>query len=117
MATHKNCPNCAAPYDPALSKCPYCGTIYFDMSVIDFDTREPFWLKIRVNGAEITQYVWPEMGSIEVSADSYMAYGDLGNGVVAWHSTPPNVTTDISFHAMPTPDANIMATVTRVGGG
>lgn len=116
MAEHKNCPNCAAPYDPALSKCPYCGTIYFDMSVIDFDHHEPFWLKIRVNGCEITQFVVPEMGNIKIEQDNTVASGRYGEPLfVAWNK--PEITTDISFHAVAAPDTNIMATVTRVGGG
>ena len=43
----RNCPNCAAPYDVALNKCPYCGTSYFDMSCIDINNEEPFYLKLR----------------------------------------------------------------------
>jgi len=35
---NRNCPNCAAPYDAALNKCPYCGTSYFDMSCIDINS-------------------------------------------------------------------------------
>lgn len=42
-----NCPNCGAPYDVELNKCPYCGTSYFDLSFIDFDATEPFYIKIK----------------------------------------------------------------------
>lgn len=115
MAEHKNCPNCAAPYDPALSKCPYCGTIYFDMSVIDFDHHEPFWLKIRVHGYEITQFVVPEMGEMTISHNPVCC--DWFGQRKVMFSGPPDVTTDISFHAVAAPDTNKMATVTRVGGG
>lgn len=115
MAEHKNCPNCAAPYDPALSKCPYCGTIYFDMSVIDFDHHEPVWLKIRVNGCEITQFVVPEMGEMRISHNP--VYCDWSGQKEMMFSVPPDVTTDISFHAVAAPNTNIMATVTKVGGG
>lgn len=45
--TQRNCPNCGAPYNVELNKCPYCGTSYFDMSAIDMETHEPFFLKIR----------------------------------------------------------------------
>lgn len=40
-----NCPNCGAPYEADLNKCPYCGTNYFDLSFIDFDAKEPFILR------------------------------------------------------------------------
>ena len=67
---HKNCPNCAAPYDVSLNKCPYCGTSYFDMSCIDIDGLEPFYLKIRTDGLTITAKVIASMdGSVEVSSD------------------------------------------------
>lgn len=42
-----NCPNCSAPYDLELTKCPYCGTNYFDLSFIDFDATDPFYIKIK----------------------------------------------------------------------
>lgn len=66
----KNCPNCAAPYDVSLNKCPYCGTSYFDMSCIDIDSLEPFYLKIRTGGLTITAKVIASMdGAVEVSSD------------------------------------------------
>lgn len=43
----RNCPNCGAPLDSAVCKCSYCGTSYFDISAIDADSGEPFYLKIR----------------------------------------------------------------------
>lgn len=43
----RNCPNCGAALDSAACKCSYCGTSYFDISAIDIDSREPFYLKIR----------------------------------------------------------------------
>ena len=46
----RNCPNCAAPYDVNLNKCPYCGTNYFDISCIDIDSFEPFYLKLKKGG-------------------------------------------------------------------
>ena len=49
----RNCPNCSAPYNVELNKCPYCGTSYYDLSAIDITTHEPFYLKIKaeINGA------------------------------------------------------------------
>ena len=77
--TQRNCPNCGAPYDVELNKCPYCGTSYFDMSAIDMETHEPFFLKIRtqVGGAPayITAKVVPSLVTIEANADEEVAYG------------------------------------------
>lgn len=66
----KNCPNCAAPYDVGLNKCPYCGTSYFDMSCIDINSLEPFYLKLKMGDMMVTSKVvaMPDI-AIEVSAD------------------------------------------------
>lgn len=117
MAKYKNCPNCAAPYDPALSKCPYCGTIYFDMSVIDFDHHEPFWLKIRVNECEITQFVVPEVGEIETNYDEVYAYGGHGNNRIMIVKGSPDISTNISFHTICPPDSEALITMTKMNGG
>lgn len=47
MPKGKNCPNCGAVYEIDKNKCPYCGTSYYDMSAIDFEDGEPFYLKIK----------------------------------------------------------------------
>ena len=55
MSENRNCPNCGVPYDVGLSKCPYCGTSYFDLSCLQID-GDPFYLKIRTtDGLVITQ--------------------------------------------------------------
>ena len=45
----RNCPNCGAPLEVEKNKCAYCGTSYFDLSAINIDNSEPFWLKFRTN--------------------------------------------------------------------
>ena len=45
----RNCPNCGAPLESDVCKCPYCGTSYFDISAINLDAGEPFYLKVRTN--------------------------------------------------------------------
>ena len=54
-----NCPNCAAPLELGEYKCPYCGTLYLNLSMINFDKQEPFFLTIKKDGALITQKVKP----------------------------------------------------------
>lgn len=50
-AVHKagslNCPNCGAPINE--ERCPFCGTLFIDFAAIDAD--EPFFMKIKYNGA------------------------------------------------------------------
>lgn len=53
----KNCPNCGAPYDVVLDKCPYCSTSYFDMSVMDINSQQPFYLKLRYGDMIFTSKV------------------------------------------------------------
>lgn len=102
----RNCPNCAAPYDIALNKCPYCGTSYYDLSALDLTGHEPFYLKIKteMNGVPcyITQLVKPSVDmSIEFSSNTVAAYGELGNRLCSF-TRSNTITTDISFEAVTT---------------
>ena len=100
MENHKNCPNCAAPYDPALVRCPYCGTAYFDMSVIDFDHYEPFFLTIRTHGYIITQLVRPKSGKVEINTEYAEFRGGLGNGILGAIPVSVQSVTDLTFEAV-----------------
>ena len=44
----KNCPNCGAVYTLEDVKCPYCNTLYYDLTAIDFTKNEPVFIKMRV---------------------------------------------------------------------
>lgn len=102
MAEHRNCPNCGAPYEIGGNRCAYCGTAYFDMSIIDMDSREEFYLSIRVNGMLVTQLVRPVTCSVSVDRDDVYAYGNYGNRSfkAACVCRSVNVNTDISFEAV-----------------
>ena len=104
--TQRNCPNCAAPYDVELNKCPYCGTSYYDLSALDLTAKEPFYLKIKVdiNGSPcyITQVVRPRMDmAMEFSSDSVDCYGGIGNRL-ATYTRSRSLTTNLSFEAVVT---------------
>lgn len=95
--SQRNCPNCGAPYDVGLNKCPYCGTSYFDMSAINIDEREPFYLKLKINGMAITQKVIVNPNvTIEIKEDNYCAYDHVGNRV-SRIATNRWATTNLSF--------------------
>ena len=70
----KNCPNCGAVYEPEKNKCPYCGTSYYDMSALNFESSEPFYLKIKtnINGKPvyITQLVKPYLDRLSINFDA-----------------------------------------------
>ena len=104
--TQRNCPNCAAPYNIELNKCPYCGTSYYDLSALDLMAREPFYLKIKVemNGKEcyITQLVKPRMDmSMDFSSDGVDYYDGIGNRLAAY-TRSKGLTTNLSFEAVTT---------------
>ena len=96
----KNCPNCAAPYDVSLNKCPYCGTSYFDMSCIDINSLEPFYIKLKMGDMMVTsKVVVKEDASITISEDVMDVvnkYGDKVGRVV----TGKSVDIDIGFKSV-----------------
>ena len=99
-----NCPNCGAPYDIGLNKCPYCGTSYYDLSALDLTAREPFYLKIKteMNGQPcyITQLVRPYADmSIEFSSETVEVQG-LGCERICSFTRSHTMTTNISFEAV-----------------
>lgn len=102
----KNCPNCAAPYDVWLNKCPYCGTSYFDMSSIDFTSGEPIFLKIKVSNRDgynyyITQKCIPNLASMNVRSESNYCMDARGHILKTFVSNRM-CETDITFTAIPT---------------
>lgn len=112
MPKGKNCPNCGAAYEPEKNKCPYCGTSYYDMSAIDFENGEPFYLKIKtkINGKTtyITQLVSPMLSEITLSADSdYYVYGRHNEKICSLYSEQ-TVNTDISFRAIRDKNSNLL---------
>ena len=97
----KNCPNCSAPYDISFNKCPYCNTSYFDLSCIDINDREPFYLKLKVNNMVITQKVIVNSDcSIELSEDNLCVCDRNGNKL---HNIIKSrgALTSLSFTALP----------------
>lgn len=111
----RNCPNCAAPYDVDYNKCPFCGTSYYDLSALDFTTREPFYLKIKteMNGMPcyITQLVRPRADmSIEISSDTDDAYNVFGERLCTF-TRSRTMTTNISFEAVASPTHKNLCTI------
>lgn len=111
----RNCPNCGAPYDIDLNKCPYCSTSYYDLSALDFSTHEPFYLKIKteMNGMPcyITQLVRPSADmSIEFNSDTVEAH-DVFENTVCTFNISKTLTTNISFEAIMSPKHNSLCTI------
>lgn len=98
--TGRNCPNCGSPYELNQYKCPYCGTLYLDLSMINFDEQEPLFLTIKKNGYLLTQKVIPQTASFETTSDTVYATNTRGNKLVSFCSNM-NIETNIQFIAVP----------------
>lgn len=105
-----NCPNCGAPIDIGENKCLYCGTSYFDLTSIDFDSGAPVFLKIKTNGCTITQKVIPRLGEISISSENDYIYGGRGNKLIAFQREA-HLITNIEFQAVE--DNGIMCKVEK----
>ena len=113
MINQRNCPNCGAPYDTNLNKCPYCNTSYYDMSALDLSNCEPFYLKIKteINGMPcyITQLVRPTNElSMEISSDtvSCVGYGSIISN--------RNLTTTLTFQAVTSNNYKNLCTIEMI---
>ena len=119
--SNRNCPNCGAPYDVDLNKCPYCLTSYYDLSALDLTTREPFYLKIKteMNGMPcyITQLVQPSSDiSMELSSETVDVY--CGNQIYAASYVRSNtLTTNIAFQAVHSATHKNLCTIEVIGNG
>ena len=98
-----NCPNCGAPISADTNKCSYCGTSYFDLSSIDINNNEPFYLKIRMGKMTLTQLVrvLPDM-SVNFESDSCSICNPLGEKLYTF-TTSNHMFTNLNFEAIVDP--------------
>lgn len=113
MSENRNCPNCGAPYDVGLSKCPYCGTSYFDLSCLQIGD-EPFYLKIKdpARGIVITQKCC--LRDVNITVESHNTYADSQFGYKPFSvCTSRDLTIDLSLEAIA--ENNKFMTVVKEG--
>ena len=97
----KNCVNCGAPIDKDSNKCNYCGSSYFDMSFLNLEAEQPFYLILKVKDMKIIQLVKPKMDmSISVSQDMVNCYGGKHHKKLTQFLTNYSVTTSLQFEAV-----------------
>ena len=97
----KNCINCGAPIDKDKNKCQYCGVSYFDISFLDLEAGEPFYLITKFKDMKITQLVKPTMNmSIEINSDNCEIRGGKHNSVLTQFCCGYNVMTHLQFQAV-----------------
>ena len=107
----KNCPNCGAPFELNEYKCSYCGTLYLDLSMINFDDRTPIFLSIKRNGYLITQKVLPQTVDFEAISDEVCMAGGRGNKFLSFIRNN-TLETNIQFIAIPD-EHNSLCIVTK----
>lgn len=108
----KNCPNCGAPYDINATQCPYCGTSYFDLSFIDFEATEPFYIMIKKRFGNhlglITMRVMPEMFETNLSTETTDYYGGRFHAKLFSMINHYSASINLGFKGVPREDGRIM---------
>lgn len=74
MREQLNCPNCGAPV--TSEKCAYCGTLFYDFSVIDVD--KPCYLKIKYQNAIIMVQAKVTHSELNMTTNTTTAYDIWG---------------------------------------
>lgn len=67
-----NCPNCGAPI--AETKCPYCGTVFYDFTVID--NERPTYIMMNWHGKQVAFRALLTSAEIHMEYVEYPLYGD-----------------------------------------
>ncbi len=93
----RNCPNCGAPLDDNYCKCPYCGTLYYDLTVLDDGV--PCYIKFRTAMGTITTYARPELKEINTWRDSVDVVDVVGHRLASYY-TSVDCNIDVTFHPM-----------------
>ena len=99
----RNCPNCGAPLEADICKCPYCGTSYFDISAINIDDGEPFYLKLKRRAPDggydiITAFVRAD-SSLAITCTQDNPYCDMKAQWYAFQA-PTQYEFEMNFHTV-----------------
>ena len=90
-----NCPNCGAPIES--TQCPYCGTIFYDFTVMDFD--KPTYIRIHYNGQYMVFRALARSMNVSMNPNEYAYYAD--NSVYA---QMPSMAMDVTIDFSVLPD-------------
>lgn len=81
-----NCPNCGAALPQFGGKCEFCGTRVVDLTMLDFDAREPTMFLLNLpqsmtcgQKAMISMWAHPELNSITMEQSYVSAYDGYHN--------------------------------------
>lgn len=65
-----NCPNCGAPITE--TECPYCGTVFYDFTVLDSD--KPSYIRMNWHGNQIVFRAIMRAADIEITSGDPISY-------------------------------------------
>ena len=85
-----NCPNCGAPIQS--TQCPYCGTVFYDFTVLDSD--KPTYIRMNWHGNQIVFKAIMRSAEIEVRDDPISYYVDNKMATIKTHT---EVTAGVEF--------------------
>lgn len=95
-----NCINCGGAIDVDEDKCPYCGTSYYDLTAIDFNSSEPVALKLKTGNVLLRMLAIPHFDSLSEETDTMDVYGGYCNSKLVTIPTSVSVKANISFSAV-----------------
>lgn len=112
-----NCVNCGAAIDIEATKCPFCGTSYFDLTAVDLCSKEPIALKLRIPGVDgrsaiLTQLVVPkfENCSFTIHNENYDVCDMLGRKIASFVQSCSTLT-ELSFVSVRNPNNGTLYTL------
>ena len=104
--TRHNCPNCGAPIESA--QCPYCGTVFYDFTVIDSDN--PTYIRVNMHGHQMVFKA--VMQSVEINMRSGISSwcgGEINMlGGPSWYEDSHAMDAIIEFMILPDDDGVLM---------
>lgn len=77
MKEFRNCPNCGAPLEAEVNKCPYCGTSYFDFSICQVGYGTPMVLKFKATGMAADQI----LTALVIPSGAEITYSNLDSEI------------------------------------
>lgn len=99
----RNCPNCSAPLEPEVCKCPYCGTSYFDFCALNIKDGKPFYLKFlsewNRQPVEVTALV-RAVQDFNITLDTDYSYVDSNMGQFSYVAPKSIYTINMTFETV-----------------
>ena len=99
-----NCINCGAAIDVDAEKCPFCETSYFDLTAIDFTSKDPVALKLYIpyNGGKfmVRMLALPKFEGMELKTDTMDVTGGMMGNKIFTITRSNNLEVGVSFSAI-----------------